>query len=213
MLVELRRTPLCCIGDLGIPGMRRISNGEIRCCIGPRLTGGDDVLLQHDEAANVFEGVRRFHHLAQMVEPGVGLEHAAGKCAPVDGYDLAVLPALRIADGRHHEAHLQAGLPERVGKFVREEERIAVAALAEMIDSLIEAEPFWRSVGPIPGAEIESVGPRLENDMAKNFLPGHSVPLGWSAGWAWMVGEGSESAASINKSVLSPVANTFRLLK
>jgi hypothetical protein len=187
-LVEPYRSALEGMGlesmGMGIASRCALPEREVLRGIGSRLLRGNDVFLQHDKAANVFQRMRRFHHLAQMVEPGVGLEHAAGKCAPVDGYDLAVFPALRIADGRYHEAHLQTGFPESLGKFLREEQRVAIAALAEMIDGLIKAQPLWCSVGPIPGAEIESVGPRLQNDMAKNLLPGHSVPLGWSAGWA-----------------------------
>ena len=170
------------VWDPGAAGVRGIRDREVRGGVGACLLGGDDVLLKHDEAADVFEGMRRFHHLAQMIEPGVGLEHAPGEGAPVDGDDLAVLSALGIADGRHHEAHLQSGLPEGLGKLVREEQGIAVPTLAELIDGLIEAEPFGGSIGSIPGTEIESVGPRLQNDMANNLLPGHSVPLGVECG-------------------------------
>ena len=98
------------------------------------------------------------------------------------GHDLAILPALRVTDGRHHEAHLQTRFPEGLGELVREEESVAVAALAEMVDSLIEAEPLRCSIGPIPSAKIESVGSCLQNDVAKYLLPCHSVSLGVGCG-------------------------------
>jgi hypothetical protein len=61
---------------------------------------------------------------------------------------------------------------------VGEEESVAVAALTEMVDGLIEAEPFRCGIGPIPSAEIESVGSCLQNDVTKYLLPCHSVSLG-----------------------------------
>jgi hypothetical protein len=176
-----------------------IPNPEVRGGVMSRLLGGDDVLLQNDKTPDVFEGVQCFHHLAQMVEPGIRLQHAAGKGTPVHGHDLAIFSALRIADSGHHEAHLQPSLPEGLRKLVGEEQRIAIAPLAEMVDSLIEAKPFWCRVSPIPRTEIESVGPGLQNDVTNNLLPGHSVPLGWSAVGREWVEKAAKLTASINK--------------
>src|SRR6202000_647047 len=104
----------------------------------------------------------------------------------VHGHDLAILPALRIADGRHHEAHLQASLPVGLCELVREEQRVAVAALAKMINRLIDAKPFGCNVGPIPCTEVESVGSCLQNNVTNNLLPGHSVLLGGGVRRNWL---------------------------